>query len=46
MFQQNIQNEAEDKYIDSVEIPEGFMGLDIDQKQLNFSKMQLKMQKL
>ena len=35
-------NEAEDKYIDSVEIPEGFMGLDIGPKTIEFFKNAIK----
>ena len=35
-------NEAEDKYIDSVEIPEGFMGLDIGPKTIELFKNAIK----
>ena len=35
-------NEAEDKYIDSVEIPEGFMGLDIGPKTIELFKNTIK----
>ena len=35
-------NEAEDKYIDSVEIPEGLMGLDIGQKTIELFKNAIK----
>lgn len=35
-------NEAEDKYIDSVEIPEGFMGLDIGPKTIELFKDAIK----